>query len=330
MDVDEVKIEEKAPEVADTAPEAVGRCGMAKSVAAEAALAGVGGEAAGSAAGEEAALRRHNGISSAISKVDTEAALRQVLNVQLQNHLQLEMTQRERDCLHEAIRSKDAEIERLRRLAYVVEVIDVEAGVTRMVEEAGASPPWKRMRKEQAASARVIGALQERFVEVKREHVEERVVRHSELRASVDAPREGAGGGQGSLGEGGRGPGLRLLLGAPRSWHRCGARLRAHLLQPSDVRLLVGDKVLRMSAADRRTRAALWGACQRVQASAPRRLTRFAVLVALPWPSSVLVFGPPIVPAPLASSGTRHFPCRAGRPRRVIMPMSDIPVQTRL
>jgi hypothetical protein len=81
---------------------------------------------------------------------------------------------------------------------------------------------------------------------------------------------------------------------------------------------------------DRRTRAALWGACQRVQASAPRRLTRFAVLVALPWPSSVLVFGPPIVPAPLASSGTRHFPCRAGRPRRVIMPMSDIPVQTRL
>ena len=141
MDVDEVKIEEKAPEVADTAPEAVGRCGMAKSVAAEAALAGVGGEAAGSAAGEEAALRRHNGISSAISKVDTEAALRQVLNVQLQNHLQLEMTQRERDCLHEAIRSKDAEIERLRRLAYVMEVIDVEAGVTRMVEEAGASPP---------------------------------------------------------------------------------------------------------------------------------------------------------------------------------------------
>jgi hypothetical protein len=33
MDVDEVKIEEKAPEVADTAPEAVGRCGMAKGVA---------------------------------------------------------------------------------------------------------------------------------------------------------------------------------------------------------------------------------------------------------------------------------------------------------
>jgi hypothetical protein len=69
-----------------------------------------------------------------------------------------------------------------------VEVIDVEAGVTRIVvEEAGASPPWKRMRKEQAASARVIGALQERLVEVKRKHVEERVVRHSELRASVDA-----------------------------------------------------------------------------------------------------------------------------------------------
>jgi len=88
-----------------------------------------------------------------------------------------------------AIRSKDAEIERLRRLAYGVEVIDVEAGVTRIVVEeagveAGASP---RMRKEQAASARVIGALQERLVEVKKEHVEERAVRHSELRASVDA-----------------------------------------------------------------------------------------------------------------------------------------------
>jgi hypothetical protein len=47
------------------------------------------------------------------------------------------------------------------------------------------SPPWKRTRKQQATSALVIGALhwQERLVEVKREHVEERVARHSELRA---------------------------------------------------------------------------------------------------------------------------------------------------
>ena len=120
--------------------------------------AGGGGEGAGSAAGEEAALRR-----------------------ELQNHLQLEMAQRERDSLHDAIRSKDAEIERLRRLAYGLEVIDVEAGVTRIVvEEAGlrASQPWKRMRKEQAARGRVIGALQEQLVKVKKEHVEERVARH--------------------------------------------------------------------------------------------------------------------------------------------------------
>lgn len=33
MNVDERKTEEEAPEVADTAPEAVGRCGMAKGVA---------------------------------------------------------------------------------------------------------------------------------------------------------------------------------------------------------------------------------------------------------------------------------------------------------
>jgi hypothetical protein len=58
-------------------------------------------------------------------------------------------------------------------------------------------------------------------------------------------------------------------LGAPRSWHRCGARVRAHLLQPADARLLIGDKVSRVSAPDRRARAALWGACQRVRASEP-------------------------------------------------------------
>ena len=70
----------------------------------------------------------------------------------------------------EAIRSKDAEIARLRRLAYAVEVLGVDAGLTRVVEEAGAGaePPVKRMRLEQAASARVVGALQERLVAVKR------------------------------------------------------------------------------------------------------------------------------------------------------------------
>jgi hypothetical protein len=89
----------------------------------------------------------------------------------------------------EAIRSKDAEIGRLRKLAYGVEVLDVDAGVTRVVEEAGAGaePPLKQMRLEQAASARVVVALQERLVAVKREQVEERATRHSELRASVDA-----------------------------------------------------------------------------------------------------------------------------------------------
>ena len=89
----------------------------------------------------------------------------------------------------EAIRSKDAEIARLRRLAYGVEVLGVDAGVTRVVEEAGAGaePPLKRMRLEQAASERLLGALQERLVAVKKEQVEERAMRRSELRASVDA-----------------------------------------------------------------------------------------------------------------------------------------------
>jgi hypothetical protein len=87
----------------------------------------------------------------------------------------------------EAIRNKDAEIAHLRRLAYGVEVLDVDAGVMRVVEGAGAEPPLKRMRLEQAAGARVVGALQERLVAVKKEQVEERATRHSELRASVDA-----------------------------------------------------------------------------------------------------------------------------------------------
>jgi len=75
--------------------------------------------------------------------------------------------------------------------------------------EAGAAPPLKRMRQEQAASVRVIEVLQERLVEVKKELVGEKVARHSELRASVD---EKVKAGQGSLGAGGRRPGVRVLL----------------------------------------------------------------------------------------------------------------------
>jgi len=89
----------------------------------------------------------------------------------------------------EAIRGRDEEIARLRAEAYGVEVTDVETGVTRIVEEAGAAPPRKRMRLEQKANARTIAAAQERLVEVKREHAEERAAGaavHSELRASVD------------------------------------------------------------------------------------------------------------------------------------------------
>jgi len=97
----------------------------------------------------------------------------------------------------EAIRGKDAEIARLRALAYGVEVTDVETGVTRVVVEegAGAAPRRKRLRQAQADSARVIAAAQERLVEVKREHGEERAAGaavHSELRASVDAKVQAA------------------------------------------------------------------------------------------------------------------------------------------
>ena len=70
------------------------------------------------------------------------------------------MVKRERD---EAFRDKNAEITGLRRQAYGVVGMDVETGVTHIVEDAGAgaAPPLKRMRQEQAASARVIGALRE-------------------------------------------------------------------------------------------------------------------------------------------------------------------------
>ena len=48
------------------------------------------------------------------------------------------------------------------------------------------------MRQAQAESARVIAAAQERLVEVKREHAEERAAVRSELRASVDAKVQAA------------------------------------------------------------------------------------------------------------------------------------------
>jgi hypothetical protein len=73
---------------------------------------------------------------------------------------------------------------------YGVEVLDVDASVTRVVEGAGAGagaePPLNRMRLEQAANARVAGALQERLVEVKKEQGGEMATRTLELRACVD------------------------------------------------------------------------------------------------------------------------------------------------
>ena len=96
----------------------------------------------------------------------------------------------------EAIRGKDAEIARLRALAYGVEVTDVETGVTRVVVEegAGAAPRRKRLRQARAG-ARVMAAAQEWLVQVNREHGEERAAGaavHSELRASVDAKVQAA------------------------------------------------------------------------------------------------------------------------------------------
>ena len=51
-----------------------------------------------------------------------EAALRRV------PHVQLQIAQSERNTFHETMRCNDAKIERLRRLVYGMEVIDVEAG----------------------------------------------------------------------------------------------------------------------------------------------------------------------------------------------------------
>ena len=91
----------------------------------------------------EAALRRE------LVKCERDAAIRELRTKE-------EATRREAavGARDEAIRSKDAEIACLRRLAYGVEVLDVDAGVMRVVEEAGAGaePPLKRMRLEQAAS----------------------------------------------------------------------------------------------------------------------------------------------------------------------------------
>jgi hypothetical protein len=192
------------------------RGGVGEGAAAEAAGAGGrggGGGEGGSAEGREAALRRE----LEVVKRERDAAIRELRWKEEATRRELEVVKRERDAAirhkeealrelrsreeatrraeaavgarDEAIRSKDAEIARLRRLAYGVEVLDVDAGVTRVVEEAGAGaePPLKRMRLEQAAGARVVGALQERLVAVKKEQVEERATRHSELRASVDA-----------------------------------------------------------------------------------------------------------------------------------------------
>ena len=104
---------------------------------------------------------------------------------------------------------------------------------------------------------------------VKKEQVEERATRHSELRASVDAKVKAAV--KEALAQVTDALECACCFEPPR---RCGPRVRAHLLQPTGVRLLVGDEVPRVSAAHRSARAALWGACQRVRASAPRRLTR--------------------------------------------------------
>ena len=164
----------------------------------------------GSAEGREAALRRE----LQVVKRERDAAIRhkeEALRGKEEALRELrgkeEATRRAEAAVGargEAIRSKDAEIARLRRLAYGMEVLDVDAGVTRVVEEAGAGaePPLKRMRQEQAASARVVGALQ------------------GAGGGEGDAPfgaaglcgRQGEGCGQGGLGEGGRRPGVRVLL----------------------------------------------------------------------------------------------------------------------
>ena len=68
-----------------------------------------------------------------------------------------------------------------------ISVPPLDASVTRVVEGAGAGaePPLKWMRLEQAANARVAGAQQKRLVEVKKDQGGEMATRTLELRACV-------------------------------------------------------------------------------------------------------------------------------------------------
>jgi hypothetical protein len=64
------------------------------------------------------------------------------------------------------------EIKRLRRELNGVEVLDVDTGVSEVVERDDMDSPAKRVRHEQAVTARVSQALQERLVKVKEEKAE--------------------------------------------------------------------------------------------------------------------------------------------------------------
>ena len=81
----------------------------------------------------------------------------------------------------------------------------------------GSCAALKRMRLEQAAHARAVRALQKRLVEVEKERVEERAARHStgysELRASIKEALAKVSSARDAL--------------SPRSWRRCGARVRS-------------------------------------------------------------------------------------------------------
>ena len=176
MDVDVERAEERDQDSADKEPEGEAGDGAGASVSAA-------GARGGRAAGGEADLRR-----------ELEAVKRE-RDAMLGDRARFDAAILQKD---EVIRGKDAEIARLHALAYGVEVTDVETGVTSVVVEeagAGAAPPRKRLRLQQKASAWVIAAAQERLVEVKREHGEERAASaavHSELRASVDAKVQAA------------------------------------------------------------------------------------------------------------------------------------------
>ena len=91
-------------------------------------------------------------------------------------------------CL-EASRSKDAEIAKMREVAYGVEVHDVDAGVTRieMKQQGDIEPPAERVRREQDARARVSEMYQQQLVEVKKEAAAQEERQASALRSVVDA-----------------------------------------------------------------------------------------------------------------------------------------------